>query len=72
MHANALQALVAQKATVLAQLQGKADLVIDEYAPYIEAKAARDRAVRDFDGTIVRASISGLLRKFPRSNLVAI
>jgi len=66
---NALEALVAQKATVLAQLQGKSDLTIDEYAPYIEAKAARDRAVRDLDGTIVRASISGVATQVPSIQL---
>jgi len=57
---NALEALLAQKATTLAQLQGNADLVLDDYAPYVEAKAARDRAIRDFDGTVVRASIAGV------------
>ena len=43
--------------------------MIDDYAPYIEAKAARDRAVRDFDGTIVRASISGVATQVPSIQL---
>ena len=66
---NALEALVAQRATTLAQLQGKADLVIEDYAPYIEAKAARDRAIRDFDGTTVRASIAGVATQVPSIQL---
>ena len=53
---NALEALEAQRATTLAQLQGKSDLKIEEYAPYIEAKAARDRAIRDFGSVAVGGS----------------
>ncbi len=57
---TALETLMQQRAMALAQLQGKPDLTLVEYAPYVEAKAALDRAVRDLDGTTVRASIAGV------------
>jgi len=66
---NALEALEAQRATTLVQLQGKPDLVIGEYAPYLEAKAARDRAVRDLEGTTVRASMAGVATQVPSIQL---
>ena len=55
-----LESLLQQRATTLAQLQGNLDLRIDDYAPYLEAKAARDRALRDLESTTVRASIAGI------------
>jgi membrane fusion protein, multidrug efflux system len=57
---NVLEALLAQRETILAQLQGKPDLSLEDYAPYDEAKAARDRALRDLDSTTVRASLDGV------------
>jgi len=57
---TAVETLSEQRSTVLAQLQGRPDLALDEYAPYLEAKALRDSAIHDLNVTIVRAPIAGV------------
>jgi membrane fusion protein (multidrug efflux system) len=57
---NVFETLSQQRSTALAQLQGNADLPLTNYAPYLEARAARDSAVHDRDATTVRASIAGV------------
>jgi membrane fusion protein (multidrug efflux system) len=48
-----------QRDTTLTQLLGNADLPLEQFPEYAEAKAALDNAQRDFDHTIVRAPMSG-------------
>jgi membrane fusion protein (multidrug efflux system) len=45
--------------STLAQLLGKADLPLEQFPEYAQAKAALDSAQRDYNLTIVRAPISG-------------
>ncbi len=48
-----------QLAGALNQLLGKADLPIEDFPPYQQAKAALDQAQRDLDHTVLRAPIAG-------------
>ncbi len=48
-----------QLSSTMNQLLGKADLPIEEFPPYRQAKAALDQAKRDLDHTVLRAPISG-------------
>jgi membrane fusion protein (multidrug efflux system) len=57
---TAVENLSEQRSTVLAQLQGRTDLPLDEYAPYLEAKALRDSTLHDLNVTTVRAPIAGV------------
>jgi membrane fusion protein (multidrug efflux system) len=41
------------------QLLGRADLAIEDFPPYQQAKAALDQAQRDLDHTVLRAPIAG-------------
>jgi membrane fusion protein (multidrug efflux system) len=54
------ETLSQQRSTTLAQLQGNPELPLANYAPYLEAKAARDSAMHDRDATTVRAPIAGV------------
>ncbi len=56
---NQLEQLRQQQASILNQLKGNPDLRIEDYAPYIQDKAALDQAQRDLDHTLLRAPISG-------------
>ncbi|WP_442756767.1 HlyD family secretion protein [Methylocystis sp. JAN1] len=55
-----LQPMRQQLTSTLNQLQGDPDLVIDDYPPYRQAKAALDQARRDLDHTVIRAPIAGV------------
>ncbi len=48
-----------QRDSTLNQLLGNADLPLDKFPEYAQAKAALENAQRDYDHTIVRAPISG-------------
>jgi len=48
-----------QLSSTMNQLLGKAELPIEEFPPYRQAKAALDQAKRDLDHTVLRAPISG-------------
>ncbi|HKS86729.1 MAG TPA: HlyD family secretion protein [Pseudolabrys sp.] len=50
---------VQQRDTTLNQLLGDANLPLEKFPEYAQAKAALDSAQRDFDHTIVRAPMSG-------------
>jgi membrane fusion protein (multidrug efflux system) len=56
---NQLEQLKQQQAGILNQLKGNPELPIEQYAPFIQAKAALDQARRDLDHTSLRAPISG-------------
>jgi membrane fusion protein (multidrug efflux system) len=49
-----------QRGTTLNQLLGDPDLPIEQFPPYLLAKAALDQAERDLDHAVVRAPISGI------------
>ena len=48
-----------QLAGTLNQLLGNAELAIEDFPPYQQAKAVLDQAQRDFDHTVVKAPIDG-------------
>jgi membrane fusion protein (multidrug efflux system) len=48
-----------QRDTTLNQLLGHADLPLEQFPEYAQAKAALDNAQRDYDHSIIRAPISG-------------
>jgi membrane fusion protein (multidrug efflux system) len=48
-----------QRALILNQLKQNPDLPLEQYPPYIQAKAALDQAQRDLDHTVLRAPIAG-------------
>jgi membrane fusion protein, multidrug efflux system len=48
-----------QLSSTLNQLLGNAELPIEEFPPYRQAKAALDQAKRDLDHTVLRAPIAG-------------
>jgi membrane fusion protein (multidrug efflux system) len=50
---------VQQRDTTLNQLLGNADLPLEQFPEYAQAKAALDQAQRDLDHTTLRAPISG-------------
>jgi membrane fusion protein (multidrug efflux system) len=50
---------IQQRDTTLTQLLGNADLPLEQFPEYAQAKAALDNAQRDFDHTIVRAPMPG-------------
>jgi len=50
---------IQQRDTTLNQLLGNADLPLEQFPEYAQAKAAFDNAQRDFDHTTVRAPMSG-------------
>jgi membrane fusion protein (multidrug efflux system) len=66
---SALELLEEQRATTLIQLQDKPDLALEDYAPWREAKAAHDRARKDLDSTVVRASIEAIATQVPSIQL---
>ena len=49
-----------QRGTTFNQLLGNPDLPIEQFPPYLQAKAALDQAQRDLDHTVVRAPIAGI------------
>jgi membrane fusion protein, multidrug efflux system len=49
-----------QRGTTFNQLLGDRDLPIEQFPPYLLAKAALDQAQRDLDHAVVRAPISGI------------
>ncbi|WP_460450047.1 HlyD family secretion protein [Alsobacter sp. SYSU BS001988] len=55
-----IEQLEQQRAAQLAQLRGDPDMAIEAFAPWMEAKAALDRAQRDLSQTVLRAPISGV------------
>ena len=48
-----------QRDSTLTQLLGNADLPLEQFPEYVQAKAAFDSAQRDYDHTLIRAPISG-------------
>jgi membrane fusion protein, multidrug efflux system len=55
-----LELLQQQYRVTLATLRGRADLPVDEFPAYMEAKAALDQARRDLANTVLKAPISGI------------
>ena len=53
------QYTVQQRDTTLSALLGNANLPLEQFPEYAQAKAAFDQAQRDFDHTVLRAPISG-------------
>ena len=49
-----------QPGITLNQLLGDPNLPIEQFPPYLQAKAALDQAQRDLDHTMVRAPIAGI------------
>jgi membrane fusion protein (multidrug efflux system) len=49
-----------QRGTTFNQLLGDPNLPIEQFPPYLQAKAALDQAQRDLDHAVVRAPISGI------------
>jgi membrane fusion protein, multidrug efflux system len=49
-----------QRSSSLTQLLGNADLAIEDFPPYYQAKAALEQAQRDLDHTEMRAPIEGI------------
>ncbi len=60
-----LAALRQQLAGIAAQLGGDPTAPIEQHPRYRAALAARDRAARDLDHTVVRASMDGITAKVP-------
>ncbi|MET0446150.1 MAG: HlyD family secretion protein [Pseudorhodoplanes sp.] len=54
------QLAVQQKGDTSNQLLGDADLPIEKFPAYIQAKAALDQAQRDLDHTVLRAPLGGI------------
>jgi membrane fusion protein, multidrug efflux system len=57
---NQLEQLRQQQASTRNQLLGNVDLPLDQYPPYLQAKAAADQAQRDLDHAEVRAPMNGV------------
>jgi membrane fusion protein (multidrug efflux system) len=55
-----LQLLKQQLSTAKNQLLGNADLPLEEFPPYAQAKAALDQAQRNLDHTVLKAPMSGI------------
>ena len=55
-----IEQLEQQRASILSQLAGNPNLPIEGFAPWMEAKAALDRAQRDLSLTVLRAPIAGV------------
>ncbi|GGH17787.1 multidrug resistance protein A [Alsobacter metallidurans] len=55
-----VEMLQQQQATALSQLNGDPNLPIEGFAPWMEAKAALDRAQRNLSLTVLRAPIAGV------------
>jgi membrane fusion protein, multidrug efflux system len=53
------QFAIQQRASTLNSLLGNPDLPIEQYPPYVQAKAALDQAQRDLDHTVLKAAIAG-------------
>jgi membrane fusion protein (multidrug efflux system) len=53
------QFAIQQRASTLNSLLGDPDLPIEQYPPYVQAKAALDQAQRDLDHTVLKAAIAG-------------
>jgi len=66
---TSLEALEQKKEAISVQLQSNPDLALNDFAPYREAKAARDKAKSDLDSTIVRASMDGIATQVPSIQL---
>ncbi len=56
---NQLEQLKQQQAGILNQLKGDPNLPIEQFPPYLQAKAALDQAQRDLDHTTLRAPMPG-------------
>jgi membrane fusion protein (multidrug efflux system) len=56
---NQLEQLRQQQAGIDNQLLGDPDLAVEQYPPYVQAKAALEQAERDLAHTILRAAIDG-------------
>jgi membrane fusion protein, multidrug efflux system len=66
---TSLETLEQQKEAISVQLQGNPNLALNDFAPYREAKAARDKAKTDLDSTIIRASMDGIATQVPSIQL---
>jgi membrane fusion protein (multidrug efflux system) len=55
-----IELLEQQERTARIQLLGDADLAVEKYPPYVEAKVALERARRDLSNTVLRAPIAGV------------
>jgi membrane fusion protein, multidrug efflux system len=55
-----LELLQQQYGVTLASLRGRADLPVDEFPAYMEARAALEQAHRDLTNTVLNAPISGI------------
>jgi membrane fusion protein (multidrug efflux system) len=53
------QFAVQQQVSTLNSLLGNPDLPIEQFPPYVQAKAALDQAQRDLDHTVLKAAIAG-------------
>jgi membrane fusion protein (multidrug efflux system) len=53
------QFAIQQQTSTLNSLLGNPDLPIEQYPPYVQAKAALDQAQRDLDHTVLKAAING-------------
>jgi membrane fusion protein, multidrug efflux system len=53
------QFAIQQQTSTLNSLLGNPDLPIEQFPPYVQAKAALDQAQRDLDHTVLKAAING-------------
>jgi membrane fusion protein, multidrug efflux system len=53
------QFAIQQQTSTLNSLLGNPDLPIEQYPPYVQAKAVLDQAQRDLDHTVLKAAING-------------
>lgn len=66
---QAMETLQQDQREILNQLGGQTTATLDNYAPYLEAKAAVDRAEWNLDQTVLKAPVDGIATQVPNIQL---